>query len=74
MADMGRVISGSAALCPSLFGGYVPCGYIDRPLADGDVRWVFPALEDTGNVLALLHAADRQIRMLASHDARTGHE
>jgi hypothetical protein len=33
----GRVISGSAALCPSLFGGHVPCGYIDRPLADGDV-------------------------------------
>ena len=37
------------------------------PLAEGDVRWVFPELDDTGEVLDLVRRADAQIRVLAGH-------
>jgi hypothetical protein len=37
------------------------------PLADGDVGWVFPELDDAGEVLDLLRRADSEIRLLADH-------
>jgi hypothetical protein len=37
------------------------------PLAEGEVRWVFPALDDTSDVLDLLRRADGEIRLLADH-------
>jgi hypothetical protein len=39
------------------------------PLADGDLRWVFPGLDETGEVLTLVRQADLQIRQLAEHFA-----
>ncbi|BCJ68360.1 hypothetical protein [Polymorphospora rubra] len=37
------------------------------PLVDGNLRWVFPGLEHTGEVLDLVRQADAQIRLLAGH-------
>lgn len=37
------------------------------PLADGDLRWVFPALDDAPQVMATLAAADADMRRLAAH-------
>lgn len=37
------------------------------PLADGDLRWVFPALEDVPQVMEALAAADADMRRLAAH-------
>jgi hypothetical protein len=36
-------------------------------LPDGDLRWVFPDLEDTDEVLDLVHRAAAEIRLLADH-------
>jgi hypothetical protein len=34
-------------------------------LTDGDLRWVFPDMEDTSEVLDLVRRADTQVRLLA---------
>jgi hypothetical protein len=36
-------------------------------LSDGDLRWVFPDLNGTGDVLELVRQADAEIRLLAEH-------
>jgi hypothetical protein len=36
-------------------------------LSDGDLRWVFPGLDDTADVLDLVRQADAEIRLLADH-------
>jgi hypothetical protein len=37
------------------------------PWTDGDLRWVFPELEDADEVLNLVRRADAEIRLLAEH-------